>query len=231
MEGQEFASKHRRGPGPWRWSLTILGGLLLALLVAFILLPRLVGGLLGHGSRPAGGAAGEFWQSPTILWDVGETRETPAGEELDEEEATESDEAAPDLIDVVLAPAVDNVAAAPGRQSAGTPGPAAEAAPASEGSGAPGGEGRSSPRILYQEWPAQNLLDELAENGSIFFRLRVEADGAVSSFQLIKAFDCGVCLEEAERIIRSLRFIPGTYAGRPVACWVPYEIEFRSDER
>ena len=92
---------------------------------------------------------------------------------------------------------------------------------------APNAERAGAPRILSQAWVRQDLLAELDRSGSYRFRLRVEADGRVSRWELLSGFDCEPCLAEAERIIRSLRFAPGTLKGKAVACWVPYQIEFQ----
>jgi outer membrane biosynthesis protein TonB len=99
-------------------------------------------------------------------------------------------------------------------------------------SGAPA-PGRDSPRILQAAWPSRSVLAALKASGRLRYRLRVEADGRVSAWELLDAggFDCAPCLREAERIIRELRFAPGTLDGRPVACWVPYEISFEKGGR
>ncbi|MCP4548305.1 MAG: hypothetical protein GY835_17730 [bacterium] len=203
---------------------------MLTILVALLLMPKLVGGMLDRGRQVAGGFAGEDWETTTILWDVGEVAEQTGPEieeapETEEEIEPEPEEEIPtDADPVIIEPSQQ--AGGGTVQPAGDPGEALEPATASEGSGGPVGDGRRSPRILYQEWPNQSMLAELDVAGTLFFRLRVEADGHVSAYELLRSFDCDECLTEAQRIIESLRFIPGTYAGRPVACWISYEIEF-----
>ncbi len=206
--------------------------------LALDLLPRLAGGLLGHGLELPGGGSGVNWDDVQVLWDSGPPdgdRETPV---------EHSDESAEPVVEAVTVEPEsdpdDSEAALPAvTEPGGGPPPAGQDSDrqtpglATPGSGDPAGEGRRSPRILYSEWPSRELLAELEESGSLNFRLRVERDGDVSEWQLMAGndFDCRPCLKEAERIIASLLFSPGTLKGKAVACWVPYRISFNTKRR
>ena len=207
-------------------------GLSLCLLLTLSLLPRIVGGLLGRGDREPGGWATGLDYVPEIVWDPGEPDAVTVNGESEEEEEGDAESEEPDLLlEETDEESSDSPSAQPADGGdlppAGEQQPAAPAAEAAAGSGEPTTEGRRSPRILYQEWPRQELLADLDRSGAFRFRLRVEADGSVSDWELIETFDCSFCREEAERIVRSLRFAPGKLDGRPVACWVPYQIEFK----
>ena len=227
LQGNEY--RRRKRPSRWRWLPALVIGILLFAYMILDLLPRFAGGLLGRDRDQPGGWSGDDWQATEIIWDPGEPE--PHTEEV--ETATENEPATePELVPDAdtSKPAFepeqrnsDGAAAA-----AGKPGPADAPSTGSPGEGPHLREGRRSPRILSQAWVRQDLMAGLDRSGSFRFRLRVEADGRVSRWELVSGFDCETCLAEAERIIRSLRFAPGTLSGRPVACWVPYKIEFRA---
>ena len=243
MNSQDFASPppRRPGPGPWRWLVVIVLALLFGLWAAFDLLPRLAGGLLGDGLEIPGGGPGVNWDEVQVVWDP-----SPPADETGAENTPEAAEEPPaeSVIDEMsddvepIEPQVEVGSPDPGGgapDAAGEPGPADEAAAAQAGQGDPEGAGRRSPRILYSEWPSRDLLDDLEMSGRLRYRLRVERDGDVSGWELLQVegpdFHCPACLAEAERIIRGLRFAPGTLDGKPVACWVPYEISFEMERR
>jgi hypothetical protein len=225
----------RRRPGPWRWLVFALIALIGAAWLALDMLPRLAGGLMGRGLELPGGSSGVNWDEVQVLWDT-----EPSGEESAApiERPEEVAETAMDPESEMTEPeSVDSGSEVASQEDAGGPPPpagetAARQTPgrATPGMGDPTGEGRRSPRILYSEWPSRELLAELKSSGSLDFRLRVERDGQVSEWQLLAGneFDCRPCLAEAERIIASLVFSPGTHKGKAVACWVPYRISFNT---
>ncbi len=222
----------RRRPSRWRWLPSLALGLLLFVYVLLDLLPRFVGGLLGRDEDRPGGWSGIEGESMEIVWDPGEERDE---EQQEDPEESPEETPPPDAEDLLAEDLGEESEAAPAkpvdrggeRPAPGEPEPAPKPSTGSPGSGPERGEGRRSPRILSQAWVRQDLLAELDRSGSYRFRLRVEADGRVSRWELLSGFDCEPCLAEAERIIRSLRFAPGTLKGKAVACWVPYQIEFQ----
>jgi len=214
--------------------------LLFGLWAALDLLPRMAGGLLGDGLEIPGGGPGVNWDEVQVVWDPGPPAEEP-GEEIapedppesvDESEFAESETEREETLEAEPSNPDPGGGAA---DAAGQTGAAEAPATARAGQGDPEGAGRRSPRILYSEWPSRELLADLKQSGRLRYRLRVERDGGVSEWQLLDAdggtFRCPACLEEAERIIRSLRFAAGTLDGKPVACWVPYEISFEMDRK
>lgn len=222
-------------PRPWRWLVFIGLALLIGAWLAIGVLPRLGGRLsrLDWGKRN-----GTDWSQVQVVWESGggPAGESPAidtGAEADADLDEESDpspavdepaEAAP------LTPAPAPAGGAPGTGETFGAGPAGAAGAPAAGGGAPG---RDSPRILQAAWPSRALLGSLKSSGRLRYRLRVEPDGRVSAHVLLDdgGFDCAPCRREAERIIGELRFAPGTLDGRPVACWVPYEISFERGKR
>ncbi len=227
----------RRRPGPWRWLVFALFALAGAVWLALDLLPRLAGGLLGRDLEIPGGGPGVNWDEVQVVWDSSppaaedgaraeESNPVPEPEPLPAERVIETENGGTD-------PETPDPAI-PG----GQPPPAGETGDrnpglAKPGEGDPAGEGRRSPRILYSEWPSQELLADLDSSGSLNFRLRVERDGRVSEWEHLDegGFDCRPCLLEAERIIASLLFSPGTLGDKAVACWVPYRISFNTKTR
>ncbi len=236
MESQEFASnrppRHRR-PGPWRWLVFGVLSLLFAFWAAWDLLPRMAGGLLGRGLEFPGGDSGVDWESVQVVWDP-----SPPAPEGDPAPTLPPAEESPPPDPSALVPESEPSSASASKTAGDDPGGARPAAGAKDpetdpglarpGRGNPAGEGRRSPRVLYSAWPSQELLLELERSGRLRYRLRVETDGSVSEWELVDqgGFDCAPCRREAERIIHSLRFAPGSVNGRPVPCWVPYEISF-----
>ncbi|MBN2172002.1 MAG: hypothetical protein JW819_11855 [Candidatus Krumholzibacteriota bacterium] len=228
----------RRRAHPLRWLVAGLVAALIFLYVAMEMLPRMVGGLLGRGDALPGGEWGDAWDEPLIVWDPGPP-DTPPAEETPAPPVPER-EASPPIEEAETGEAAPAITAAAdaGREAGGSPAAAGEPGPADEagrlasaGSGQAAGEGRRSPRVLFQEWPREDVLAGLERPLRYRFRIRVEADGSVSDWELVGAGGaCPPCLAEAERIVASLRFVPGTLHGRPVACWVPYEIAFHAGE-
>ncbi|MBM4118294.1 hypothetical protein FJ251_11250 [bacterium] len=220
----------RPPPRAWRWLIFIGLALVLAAWLATRLLPRLGGRLPGLDWGKRGGTD---WSQVEVVW---ESAGAPAGP------ASPASDAAPAADTPAPIPAAERPAAtAPGSgpaaaEPARPAGPAAAGGEASAGSGGPAAApgpssaapGRDSPRILQAAWPSRALLAGLRASGRLRYRLRVEPDGRVSAHELLDdgGFDCDPCRREAERIIGELRFAPGTVDGRPVACWVPYEISF-----
>jgi len=222
-------------PRPWRWLVFIGLALLLGAWLAIGVLPRVGGRLPGLDWQKRGGTD---WSQVQVVWEPsgGPGGESPA---MDTAAAADAqvDEAAdtPAALDTPSepspsAPAPAPAGGAPGAGEAPGTGPlGAAGAPAAGG----GGPARESPRILQAAWPSRALLGKLKSSGRLRYRLRVEPDGRVSAHELVDegGFDCPPCRREAERIIGELRFAPGTIDGRPVACWVPYEISFERGGR
>jgi len=223
---------HRQGPRARRWLVFALLGLVLGAWLVLELLPRLGGSLLGTDWSKR--ESGVDWGQVEVVWDptdprTGKTANSPS---------PQAEAGAPAAAEPALPPEPGEEA--PVREPAGgAPAAPAPAAAAAGGNSAPGpsgaapAAGRDSPRILYAAWPSRSLLAGLKASGRLRYRLRVEPDGRVSAWELLDdgGFDCAPCRGEAERIIRELRFAPGTLDGRPVACWVPYEISFEKGGR
>lgn len=222
-------------PRPWRWLVFIGLALLLGAWLAIAVLPRLGGRLPGLNWEKR---SGTDWSQVQVVWESGDgpaDESTASADEATAEEALE--------VEAVTRPAADAAAEPPSgtpapQPAGGSPGVGkTPAAGPSGAAGAPpargGGPARESPRILQAAWPARALLDKLKGSGRLRYRLRVEPDGRVSAHELIDdgGFDCPPCRREAERIIGELRFAPGTLDGRPVVCWVPYEISFEKGGR
>jgi hypothetical protein len=232
VKQQGIAYRSRRDPAYLRWLIAGLLGVILFGFILFLFLPRLVGGLLGRGEAVSDSWAGAEWDMEAVIW---EPRDETSGEQLPltgPEPITPDEvmlESSQDLVLDLLAEqeALEREIILPAAGTGGTPDQVPPSS--STGSGAPRGEERLSPRVIFQEWPDPTLIRKLNESGSFHFRLRVDPHGLVTTYQLLKGFDCDACLTEARRIIASLRFMPGTEAGFPVACWVQYEIEFRRD--
>jgi len=211
-------------PSPYRWIPVILLALILLLWVSSDLLPRFVDGLLGRAPGGLGNWDDTGETLPEILWDTHDPRldEAPSPEETQEKPVPA----------VILEEAEVSSAETPREISGAESGTAAVRPGASPGTagGRPGlgsgEEGRRAARLIYQEWPREELLAKLRTSGGFRFMLRVEADGSVSDWQLLEEFDCVPCREEAERIVRSLRFRPALEDGRPVSCQLPFEIRF-----
>lgn len=229
---------YRQGPQARRWLVFAVLALALGAWLLLDLLPRVGGSFQGTdwGKREPG----FDWGDVEVVWDPTDPRvgtlpaEAPPapGAELEpaptvaapstalSSTASEADPPPPD-------------AAGGGAGTAGPePAPSGGAPSAGEGEAARAA-GRDSPRILQAAWPSRDLLAELEASARLRYRLRVEVDGRVSDWELLDAgkIDCPACRGEAERIIRELRFAPGTLDGRPVACWVPYEISFEKGGR
>lgn len=232
----------RPRPRARRWLLFAALALLLGAWAALDLLPRLAGGLLGQSWTRAGGAGGEDWDQVQVVWDPTDPRKAAASAEpaapVPEAVEADPDDAEPlPVPEVTPAPTDDGVApgdAPPtGQPAPPGEGPAAVPSPDSRGEGGPEGLGRRSPRILFAAWPRRELLASLDRSGRLRYRVRVEADGQVSEWQLVDdgGFRCAPCRDEADRIIAAMRFAPGTLDGKPVACWVPYELSFEKGGR
>jgi hypothetical protein len=231
---------HRPRPRARRWLVFAALALLLGAWAALDLLPRLASGLLGqHWSEP-GGSGGEDWDQVQVVWDPTDPRKAaPAGAEPsppapDAQVTPEPvEDSPPDQTPMPTDTARPGEPSTGGQPAAPGSGPALAPAPASRGEGGPEGLGRRSPRILFAAWPSRELLSALDRSGRLRYRLRVEADGRVSEWRLVDdgGFRCAPCRAEAERIIAALRFAPGTLDGKPVACWVPYELSFEKGGR
>jgi len=212
-------------PSPYRWIPVILIALILLFWLSTDLLPRFVGGLLGQGDRNLGPWSQAGRELPEILWDTSDPRDleaAPIREEPPDPSPIDDPPAPPE-------PATEEFTETPPSSETGRGSDAENAVP--EAAGAASGEGtgegqRRAARLLYQEWPRESILRELERGGSFRFRLRVEADGRVSDWELLESYDCEACAAEAERIVRSLRFRPALEQGRAAACWVPFEIRF-----
>ena len=223
---------HRQGPRARRWLVFAALGLLVGSWLLFELLPRLGGALFRADWSKR--EAGIDWGQVEVVWDPADPRAgsaaaaAPAAPAANPERTPAAAEPSPPPPFPGEQAPERAPAAGPAAGTADPP-PAAGAAVGSAAS-APG---RDSPRILYAAWPRRELLADLESSGRLRYRLRVEADGRVSTWELLdeSGFDCAPCRGEAERVIRELRFAPGTLDGRPVACWVPYEISFEKGGR
>jgi len=215
-------------PSPYRWIPVISLALVLLLWLSLDLLPRFVGGLLGPGASPSTFSPDSGEALPEIIWDTRDPRLESA-----QPSATPSPTATAPSIPF-SDETVDRQPVNPGggekvsgesirdKQDA-----EAARSPTSPAPGrGPGVGPRRAPRLLYQEWPRQELLSRIRVGGDFRFRLRVEGDGRVSEWELLDSFDCPPCSEEALRIVRGLRFRPALENGKAVACWVPFEIHF-----
>ncbi len=217
-------------PSPYRWIPIILLALLLLVWISADLLPRFVGGLLGRGDQDMGAWSHAGDQLPEIIWDPSDPRKEEVHPPREDESVPEAEsdpplpEAETDLPQEVDTPSPSETSESrPDRSGA----PAASGDPSSASPGEGPGEGRRrAARLLFQEWPRESLLADLEKGGSFRFRLRVEADGRVSDWEVLESFDCEPCASEAERIVAGLRFRPALEDGRPAACWVPFEIRF-----
>jgi outer membrane biosynthesis protein TonB len=175
----------------------------------------------------------ELWSQagtdlPEIIWDTSDPRqdESPPAEDANSEalpqpsETAENSENTEALSTTPESSESENTAETHSH-------PVASGSPASAAPGEGPGEGRRrSARLLYQEWPRAEILTQIENEGKFRFSLKVEADGHVSDWEILESFDCDVCATEAERIVLSLRFRPALEDGRPVACWLPFEIRF-----
>jgi hypothetical protein len=229
---------YRQGPQARRWLVFAVLALALGAWLLLDLLPRVGGSFQGTnwGKREPG----FDWGDVEVVWDPTDPRAGTRATQAPPTPAAEPEPAPTPAAPSRALPGATRAAETPPPATSGTPGGAAGPEPA-PGGGAPRvgqGEatraaGRDSPRILQAAWPSRHLLAELEASGRLRYRLRVEADGRVSIWELLDdgGFDCPACRGEAERIIRDLRFAPGTLDGRPVACWVPYEISFEKGGR
>ncbi len=217
-------------PSPYRWIPIILLALILLVWISADLLPRFVGGLLGQGDRNLGAWSHAGDQLPEIVWDPTDPRKEEVQPPREEETPPETEtESPPPETESELPREVETTS--PTEQGESTVeqsgAPAASGDPSSASPGEGPGEGRRrAARLLFQEWPRESLLADLELGGSFRFRLRVEADGRVSEWEVLERFDCEPCALEAERIVAGLRFRPALEDGRSVACWVPFEIRF-----
>jgi len=198
------------------------------------LLPRFVGGLLGRGDSNLGAWSRAGTELPEIVWDTTDPRVEDAKVPVESEQPAEGESSEADL-EITTDPVTEiENSTQPIPSESTEPAGQAQAASGDPSSAAPGegpGEGRRrAARLLYQEWPRESVLADLKSGGNFRFRLRVEADGHVSEWEVLESFDCEPCAAEAERIVKSLRFRPALEDGRPAACWLPFEIGFYASE-
>jgi outer membrane biosynthesis protein TonB len=217
-------------PSPYRWIPIILIALILMFWISADLLPRFVGGLLGRGDNDLGAWSRAGTELPEIVWDPTDPRVEEAQVPVDVDQPSESESSETEM-DVEADPDTEIESSDPQihREKTAEAGQAETASgnPSSAAAGEGPGEGRRrAARLLYQEWPRESVLADLKVGGHFRFRLRVEADGHVSDWEIIESFDCEPCAAEAERIVKSLRFRPALEDGRPAACWLPFEIGF-----
>lgn len=217
-------------PSPYRWIPIILIALILMFWISVDLLPRFVGGLLGRGDNDFGAWSRAGTELPEIIWDSSDPRVEDAEPPVETERRAEieTSEVEPQ-VKPDAETEIESLAQVSPSESGESP-VQAQAASGNPSSAAPGegpGEGRRrAARLLYQEWPRESLLADLNSGGNFRFRLRVEADGHVSDWEVLESFDCEPCAAEAERIVKSLRFRPALEDGLPTACWLPFEIGF-----
>ncbi len=215
-------------PSPYRWIPIIILALATLFWLSSDVLPRFVGGLLGRSTGDQ-----ELWSQagadlPEIVWDTTDPRieDSPPSGDAEPENAPEPAETEVET-EIAETPVTDPAAASSDNPTERWAVTSSTGAPASAAPGEGPGEGRRrSARLLYQEWPREEILARIEDGGKFRFRLKVEADGKVSDWEILESFDCEICTAEAERIVLSLRFRPALEDGQPVACWLPFEIRF-----
>lgn len=216
---------------PLRWLPIIALALLILAWLTLDLLPRFVGGLLGRGESNWGAWSGEGGNLPEITWDTTDPRlaveKGPESEDPDPpDESASAETPAEEGLDG------DELAETPpaGGGQSGSAGRLEESAAGGIPGEGPGTGRRRAATLLFNEWPSQELISGLERSGIIRFLVHVNTDGRVSRWELLESFDCGECLEEAERIVAGLRFRPALEGDRAVACQVPFEISFYASD-
>lgn len=192
----------------WIPFLLIAGLLLLVLLFEFF--PRFFEGMQGE---PESWARSGEW-NPEITWDPSDPRKT----EESSEDPGETSEAPVPEIEVAVSGTKPETREVPAEDTG-------HATLPREPSGQRG-QGNRAARLLYQEWPR---IDDFGEGGVFRYRVFVDRRGEVIRWETLDTFDCPPCEEEAERIVRGLRFRPAMRDGKKVPGQVSYEIRFGVD--
>ena len=89
----------------------------------------------------------------------------------------------------------------------------------------PGGEEARMAFILKNlEYPETALKEK--KQGKVYIKFIVRTDSTLGKVHAVKSFD-DACGAEAVRVVKMMKWIPGTQGGEPVNVWVVMPIVFK----
>lgn len=89
----------------------------------------------------------------------------------------------------------------------------------------PGGEEARMAFILKNlEYPETALKEK--KQGKVYIKFIVRTDSTLGKVHTVKSFD-DACGAEAVRVVKMMKWIPGTQGGEPVNVWVVMPIVFK----
>lgn len=74
------------------------------------------------------------------------------------------------------------------------------------------------------EYPKTAVKEK--KQGKVYVKFIVKTDGTLGKVHTIKSFD-DACGEEAVRVVKMMKWIPGTQGGKPINVWVVMPVMFK----